>query len=127
MVSVAARPITGRGGVSLKQGGRVTPQLFKDRDRFAKISPQGLDTIRFEQHQFSRPRIGHTRQVDGHQSQIGPLDLESDVAGSNEAPVYILHIEGRSAAGIESVRKALAEQVAPDIQVEVRTIETLIG
>jgi len=55
------------------------------------------------------------------------LDLESDVAGTAEAPIYIMHIEGVAAADLEAVRAALAPVEAEGVDVQVSAIETLIG
>jgi len=55
------------------------------------------------------------------------LDLESDVAGSVEKPIYIMHIEGHAAEGVEALRSAL-EVVAHDgIDATIESIETMIA
>ncbi len=54
------------------------------------------------------------------------MDLESDVVGSSAKPVYVMHIEGASNNGIESLEKALGT-LSKDIQVKVSVIETMLG
>ncbi|MCG8429108.1 MAG: amino acid-binding protein [Chromatiales bacterium] len=53
------------------------------------------------------------------------LELESDVAGSQDNPVYIMSIQGYTDATLEVIEAALAE--LGDIDVNVSPIETLIG
>ncbi len=53
-------------------------------------------------------------------------DLDSQVGGSAEQPIYILLIEGVSEAGEEPVTRALAP-LAETIQFRVEEIDTLIG
>ena len=56
------------------------------------------------------------------------LDLESDVAGSDEKPIYIMHIEGEAKHGIKELESAL-QIVKEDngIDAELVEIDTLIG
>jgi glycine cleavage system transcriptional repressor len=53
------------------------------------------------------------------------LELESDVAGSSDKPVYIMHIQGYSELPLELIEEALDN--LGDIDVNVSSIETLIG
>ncbi len=56
------------------------------------------------------------------------LDLESDVAGDKEKPLYIMHIEGEASEGIKALESAL--QIVKDedgIDAELAEIDTLIG
>jgi glycine cleavage system transcriptional repressor len=53
------------------------------------------------------------------------LELESDVAGSSNRPVYIMHIQGYSELPLELIEEALDN--LGDIDVNVSPIETLIG
>lgn len=55
------------------------------------------------------------------------LDLTSDIGGSEAEPIYILHIEGTAARGVEAIRAALEPLQADGIKVDVREIDTLIG
>lgn len=72
-------------------------------------------------------RAGIVAQVTGVLAEAGfnILELESDVAGSDQSPVYIMHIQGYSDAPLETIEEAMAS--LGDIDVSVSPIETLIG
>jgi len=56
------------------------------------------------------------------------LDLESDVAGDKNKPLYIMHIEGEASEGIKALASAL--QIIKDengIDAELVEIDTMIG
>lgn len=56
------------------------------------------------------------------------LDLESDVAGDSDKPLYIMHIEGQASEGIKALESAL--QIVKDengIDAELIEIDTMIG
>lgn len=74
-------------------------------------------------------RAGIVAQVTGAAAGAGLniLDLTSDLAGTDTAPIYILHIEGVATQGIAALEKALAPLQADGIKVEVAAIDTLIG
>jgi glycine cleavage system transcriptional repressor len=55
------------------------------------------------------------------------LELESDVAGSEEEPVYIMHIQGHSDATVESLQQAMAGLGEQGMNVSISSIETLFG
>ena len=55
------------------------------------------------------------------------LNLESDVAGTDEAPLYIMRIEGLTKNSLESVESALAELRNDGIDITVQPVETLVG
>jgi glycine cleavage system transcriptional repressor len=54
------------------------------------------------------------------------FDLESDVAGTGDKPVYIMHIEGHAAQGVDKLQQALG-QIDPDIKVSLEPIDTMVG
>ena len=72
-------------------------------------------------------RAGIVAQVTGALAERGfnILELESDVAGSEERPVYIMNIQGYADATLESLEEAVA--ALGDIDVNISSIETLIG
>ncbi len=72
-------------------------------------------------------RAGIVAQVAGALLNVGfnILELESDVAGSPDQPVYIMNIEGYTDAALEQVENAVSS--LGDIDVSVSPIETLIG
>jgi len=96
-----------------------------------------IDPIQGELHQHRIPNIqvrvngadraGIVSQVTGILAGTGfnILELESDVAGSMERPVYIMNIQGVTDASLEQVEQALGGLT--DVDVSVSPIETLIG
>ena len=55
------------------------------------------------------------------------LELESDVVGSEEDPVYLMTIQGYAEATLETLESAVADLQQQDIEVNISPIETLIG
>lgn len=55
------------------------------------------------------------------------LNLESDVGGTDQKPLYIMHIEGYCAAAIEQVQAALAIFAKDGIQLHVNPIQPMLG
>ncbi|GAB4357921.1 MAG: amino acid-binding protein [Gammaproteobacteria bacterium] len=55
------------------------------------------------------------------------LDLESDVAGSEEAPLYIMCIEGVAGEGVAALEAAVEVISREGIDIAISPIETLIG
>jgi len=78
---------------------------------------------------FGADRAGIVAQVTTALAEVGfnILDLQSDVGGSEAQAFYVLHIEGQASDGIEPIEEALAPLRAGGIEVEVQSIETLIG
>jgi glycine cleavage system transcriptional repressor len=55
------------------------------------------------------------------------LDLESDVAGTEHKPIYIMQITAVSTLDIESIESALSAVRESGVSVSVSAIETYIG
>ncbi len=74
-------------------------------------------------------RAGIVAQVTGALAAVGfnILELDSDVAGTLERPVYIMSIQGFSDATLEVLRGAVAGLAGQGIEADVSPIETLIG
>lgn len=85
-----------------------------------------IPDLRVVVHGADRPGI--VAQVTGALAEAGfdVTDLDSQVAGSTEAPIYILIIEGVAQAGEDSIYRAL-EPLAENIEFRVEEIDTLIG
>jgi len=98
-----------------------------------------LDPIRGGLHQHRVPnfqvrvngadRTGIVARVTALLAECGfnILELESDVVGSRERPVYIMTIQGYAECALEALQRALAPLEGQDIDVHVSAIETLIG
>jgi glycine cleavage system transcriptional repressor len=94
----------------------IEGQLHEHRIPDVRISVYGAD------------RAGIVAQVTTalYGAGLDIFDLESDVAGTDEKPVYIMHIEGRAAHGMEKLQQALAT-LEPDIKVTLQPIDTMVG
>jgi glycine cleavage system transcriptional repressor len=94
----------------------IEGQLHEHRIPDVRISVYGAD------------RAGIVAQVTTvlFDAGLDICDLESDVAGTDDKPVYIMHIEGHAAQGVEKLQKAL-ESIDPDIKVNLQSIDTMVG
>ncbi|MDH5230323.1 MAG: ACT domain-containing protein [Gammaproteobacteria bacterium] len=98
-----------------------------------------VDVIEGQLHAHSLPdvcvhvsgadRPGIVAQVAGALAKAGLsiLDLESDVAGSEQSPIYVMQIEGCATLGIEALEKAIVDLDKNGLDVSLNPIETLIG
>lgn len=77
---------------------------------------------------YGADRSGIVAQVTSALAQAGLniIDLETDVAGSKDKPIYIMNIEGFAENGIEPLQKAI-ESLDSDIEVNIDEINTLRG
>jgi len=142
-----------RGGCNLGEasmirlGGNFTIMMMVsgDGDIEAALAPVvaelglrlHLDPIEGELHRHQIPNIqvrvngadraGIVSQVTGVLAEHGfnILELESDVAGSPDRPVYIMNIQGISSTPLERLEQVLA--ALDDVDVSVSSIDTLIG
>ena len=55
------------------------------------------------------------------------LELESDVAGNDRQPLYIMNIQGYCARTLEELQQALSGLTARGISVDVAAVDLLIG
>lgn len=55
------------------------------------------------------------------------LDLTSDVAGTEDAPVYIMHIEGRANDGMVTLQSALDIIEKEGVETQLTPVDTLVG
>jgi len=74
-------------------------------------------------------RAGIVARVTGVLAENGfnILDLESDVAGTAERPVYLMQIAGISTQPLETLEAALAPLREEGIEVSLSPVETLVG
>lgn len=78
---------------------------------------------------FGADRAGIVARVTSVLADAGMniLDLESDVAGSSDKPIYVMHMEGRAARGIKALEAALAPMAGEGVEVRVSPIDTMMG
>lgn len=98
-----------------------------------------LDSIHGALHQHRSPnfqvrvngadRAGIVARVTGALADCGfnILELDSDVVGSAQEPVYIMTIQGFAEASLETLEAALEPLKEQEIDVHVSPVETLIG
>jgi glycine cleavage system transcriptional repressor len=55
------------------------------------------------------------------------LDLDSDVGGTAEHPIYVMVLDGVAADGIEALDRAVAPLRASGMELRVSAIDTLVG
>jgi glycine cleavage system transcriptional repressor len=55
------------------------------------------------------------------------LDLASDVGGTEQEPIYIMHIEGRAQQGVESLKSALDIVKQDGIEAQLTPIDTMMA
>ena len=59
--------------------------------------------------------------------QFNILDLESDVGGTTEKPIYVMHIVGTTLVTEETIVDALQSLTAEGIHIKVSAIDTMVG
>ncbi len=74
-------------------------------------------------------RAGIVAKVTGALAGAGfnILELESDVAGAEDNPVYIMNIQGYAEETVEALQAAVDRLNEPDIDVSVSAVDTMIG
>lgn len=55
------------------------------------------------------------------------LDLDSDVGGTTDKPIYVMVIDGYAQGGVEAVTRALEPIRLSGIEVRLTSIDTLVG
>ena len=83
----------------------------------------------YERSRVRAPYAGIVAQVTAALAEAGfnILDLESDVAGTAERPVYIMQIAGVADVPVETIERALEPLREDGVDVNVSAIETYIG
>ncbi|HFC53784.1 MAG TPA: amino acid-binding protein [Gammaproteobacteria bacterium] len=98
-----------------------------------------VDTIAGRLHRYLEPdvsvtvygadRAGIVARVTGELARAGLhiLELESDVAGSRDQPIYIMYIEGYAGRGMEALRAVLPAIEREGIEIALEPLETMVG
>jgi len=79
---------------------------------------------------YGADRMGIVAKVSGALAETGLhiLDLESDVAGEVDKPIYVIHIEGHASEGIEALQSTLELLIKEEgIEAHLAPIVTMIG
>lgn len=95
----------------------IEGRLHRHREPDVSITVYGAD------------RAGIVAKVTGALAESGLhiLELESDVAGSREEPIYIMHIDGHAGDRIDELRTALEMVEREGIEVNLEPIDTMVG
>ncbi len=96
---------------------RIEGRLHDHQQPDVRISVYGAD------------RAGIVAKVSGVLAEAGLhiLDLESDVAGTEAEPVYIMTIEGHASEGIPALESALAIVKQEGIDASLEPIDIMLG
>lgn len=98
-----------------------------------------IDAIDAKLHQHIQPdvsitvygadRAGIVAKVTGVLAEVGfhILDLESDVGGTEDKPIYVMYIDGKANEGVEAVAAALDIIRKDGIKVQLSPIDTMVG
>lgn len=78
---------------------------------------------------FGADRAGIVAQVTGAMAAAGlhVVHLETNVAGTDARPIYVMHIEGIANQGVEALRAAAKELATAGVDIGIEDIDTLIG
>ena len=78
---------------------------------------------------YGADRAGIVAHVTGALAEAGLniVNLESDVGGTEEQPIYIMHIDGVAGEGLAALQSALDVVVKEGIDAKLSPIDTMIG
>ena len=98
-----------------------------------------IDSIKGHLHQHKNPdvrislfcadRAGIVAQATSALADAGLdiTDLESDVGGTQEKPIYVMHIEGKAKKGVDTLEAAVDDIAKSGIDITLSPIDLLIG
>ena len=109
-------PVTESLGLKLHVD-RIEGELHRHETPDARIAVFGAD------------RAGIVAQVTSALAEAGLdiLDLQSNVAGSADKPIYIMQIEGRARQGIAALEAVVAVLDGQGMQVHIEPIDVMMG
>ena len=78
---------------------------------------------------YGADRPGIVAHVTGALAEAGLniVNLDSDVGGSEDKPIYIMHIDGVAGEGIPALESALEIVVKEGVEAKLTPIDTMIG
>ena len=115
-VADVVSPVTDSLGLALHVD-RIDGRLHEHIEPDVRITVAGAD------------RAGIVAQVTGALAEAGLniVNLESDVAGTADRPLYIMHVEGQALEGIDSLKGAMEIIRRQGIDASLTPIDTVIG
>ncbi len=95
----------------------IEGRLHRHKESEVHISVHGAD------------RAGIVAQVTTSLMKAGLniLNLRSDVAGTEDAPIYIMTFSGQAEKGVEALESAVSELLKDNIEIQLQTEDTLFG
>lgn len=78
---------------------------------------------------FCADRTGIVAEVTGALASAGfhILDLNSEISGTEDEPVYVMVLDGFSEAGADSLESAVKDLNSKGLKVDLEAIDTLLG
>ena len=78
---------------------------------------------------YGADKAGIVARATSHLLEAGfnIMDLESDVAGTEAEPIYIMYIEGIAADGMDALQGAIEKIKADGVNVDMTPIDVMIG
>lgn len=78
---------------------------------------------------YGADRPGIVAQVTAALAEAGLniVNLDSDVGGSDDAPIYVMHIDGVATEGVSALESALDVVIKTGVDAKLTPIETMIG
>lgn len=93
----------------------------------AHLHDHQIPNIRVTMHGADRPGMVASVTKQLKQLDFNILELESDVGGTEQKPIFIMHLEGYTAADVKSVEDILAELINSGLDIRVSEIDTMLG
>lgn len=105
-----------------------TTQLHVHIDRIEGRLHQHVEpNVRIAVHGADRPGIVAQVAAALADAGLNILDLDSDVAGTADNPIYIIAIDGYAPGGVQAIDRALEPVRASGIEVRLTPVDTLVG
>ncbi len=78
---------------------------------------------------YGADRPGIVAHVTGALAKAGLniINLDTDVGGNEESPIYVMHIDGVAQEGIPALESAIDRVVKEGIEAKLSSIDTMIG
>lgn len=115
----------------LEQSIALVVQQLKLNSSFQPIKAQlhhhKISDTRITVYGADRPGIVAKASTHLLQAGFNILDLESDVAGDESEPIYIMYIEGIAANGVQELATAIEQIRADGVNIDMSAIDVMIA
>ena len=93
----------------------------------AHLHEHQIPNIRISMHGADRPGMVASVTNKLKTLDFNIIELESDVGGSEQNPIFIMHLEGYTNVDVQTVQDLLAELIDKGMDISVSEIETMLG